>query len=138
MIIWKRRIKNVEQDKINKEEEIEVKIDFKDYENLILLLTKVLKLERIESYERYRHVFKNEEVEIVVDKYPFGIVLEIESKTNESDSEKVILKWLDRLGLKLKDSYKFSWDDNYNELCKEQNNEIFKDVLFGLDMPEVR
>lgn len=137
MITWKRRLKKIEQDEINKEEEIEVDINPNDYDNLIQLLTGVLKLKQIESYERYRHVFKNDEVEIVVDKFPFGIALEIESKTNELDSEKVILKWLDKLGLELKNSYKLSWDDKYSGLCKEQNKPVYQDVLFGLEMPEV-
>jgi len=138
MITWKRRLKTISQDEINKEEEIEVNIDTNDYDNLTLLLTNVLKLTPVESYERYRHVFKNNEVEIVIDKYPFGIALEIESKTNEENSEKVILKWLKKLNLELKDSYKLSWDDKYNELCKEQNKQVFTDVLFGLEMPEVK
>ena len=34
----------------------------------------------VESYERYRTVFENEDVEISVDEYPFGICLEIENK----------------------------------------------------------
>ena len=138
MITWKRRLKKIEQEEMNKEEEIEVRINYDDYNNLIQLLTNVLKLEQVESYERYRHVFKNNEVEIVVDKFPFGIALEIESKTDENNSEAVILKWLDNLGLELKDSYKLSWDDKYSELCNQQGKEIFKDVLFELDMPEVK
>lgn len=138
MITWKRRLKKVKLDEINKEEEIEVRINPSDYDNLINLLTNVLKLKRIESYERYRHVFCNDEVEIVVDRFPFGLALEIESKTEDSKSEEVIFRWLSNLGLRLENSYKLSWDDKYNELCKSQNKKVYSDVLFGLDMPEVK
>lgn len=138
MITWKRRLKDISCDEINQEEEIEVRIDSRDYDNLINLLTNVLRLERIESYERYRHVFQNNDVEIVVDKFPFGIALEIESKTIEKNARVVILYWLNKLELDLNKSYKLSWDDKYNELCKEQNKEVYKDVMFGLDMPEVK
>lgn len=138
MITWKRRLKKIELNEMNKEEEIEVHIDSNDYENLINLLTNVLKLKKIESYERYRHIFRNDEVEIVVDRFPFGLALEIESKTEESKSEEVIFKWLSKLELKLENSYKLSWDDKYNELCKAQNKKVYSDVLFNLDMPEVK
>lgn len=37
----------------------------------------------VESYERYRNIFTNDDIEIVIDKYPFGIALEIENKSKE-------------------------------------------------------
>ena len=136
MITWKRRLNKTLKNDINKEEEIEVRINSDDYDNLINILTNILKLKRVESYERFRHVFKNNEVEIVVDIYPFAIALEIEAKC-KNDEYNVILKWLNKLNLKLEDSYKLSWDDKYSELCKMQNKEIYSDVLFDMDMPKL-
>lgn len=138
MITWKKRLNEVSRNEINKEEEIEVRIDSRDYDNLIQLLTGVVGLVRVESYERYRHVFRNNEIEIVVDGYPFGVALKIESKTDEDRSEEEILKWLDKLGLDVRDSYKLFGDDKYNELCRKQKKEVFKAALFGLDMPMVK
>ena len=35
-------------------------------------------------------------------------------------------------------SYRLSWDDKYEELCKEQNIEKYNHVLFGKNMPEIK
>ena len=141
MISWKKRMGEVKQDDINQEEEIEVGIDTQDYDNLIKLVNDVLHMDRVESYERYRHVFKNDEVEVVVDKYPFGVCLEIENKIDSDDINMIkdnVKKWVSMLGLRIEDSYKLSWDDKYSELCKEQGKTIYSDVLFDKDMPEVK
>ena len=63
MITWKRRINN--NNKIHEEEEVELSIKSEEYDNLLFLLTNVLHLELVESYERYRTRFYNEDVEIV-------------------------------------------------------------------------
>lgn len=135
MISWKRRLHVGE--KIHNEEEIEVSIKPEDYDELCFLLTGVLHLYLLESYERYRHVFSHKDVEIVLDEYPFGICLEIENKSKSKNGEVVIKEWLDKLGLELEDAYPLSWDDKYEELCKEQNKRIEYLVRFDKDMPSV-
>lgn len=138
MITWKRRLSKTLETEVNTEEEIEVRIDPSDYENQIYLLENILKLKKIESYERYRTIFSNKEIEIAVDHYPFGIALEIESKSNDdSDGDKIIKKWLDILNLDIKESYKLSWDDKYTELCKEQNIEPNPHLSFKIKVPFV-
>ena len=129
MLSWKRRLKDTSKGKINKEEEKETRINPEDFDNFIYIVENVLKMNRVESYERYRNNFINEEVEISVDEYPFGIALEIESK-KESNQEEIIDKYVKLLNLKYEDSYRLSWDDKYAELCKKKNTEIKKDVLF--------
>ena len=94
-------------------------------------------MKSIESYERYRTIFTNDDVEISVDEYPFGIALEIENKSNNKDPELVVKKWTELLGLNIKDAYRLSWDDKYTELCKEQGIEHFSHVTFDLPMPKV-
>ena len=136
-ISWKRRLSNTNNSLINKEEEVELNIETKEYDNLMFIINNVIHLEEVESYERYRTTFINDEIEIAIDEYPFGIALEIESKTNENQ-EKIIDKYINLLNLKYGDSYKLSWDDKYEELCKEQNKEIYKHVLFDKDMPEIK
>ena len=103
----------------------------------VWLIENVIKMKNIESYERYRNVFHNEDIEIVVDKYPFGIALEIENKSKLKTAEETVLFWVKRLGLKQEDAFRLSWDDKYTELCKQQNIEIFKHVKFDLPMPKV-
>ena len=129
MLSWKRRLKDTSKGRINKEEEKETRINPEDFDNFIYVVENVLKMNRVESYERYRNNFINEEVEISVDEYPFGIALEIESK-KESNQEEIIDKYVKLLNLKYEDSYRLSWDDKYAELCKKNSIEIKKDVLF--------
>lgn len=134
---WKRRIKSTLSTDVNKEEEVELTIKSDEYENLMFIINNVLKMKSIESYERYRTIFTNEDVEISVDEYPFGIALEIENKSNDKDPEVVVKKWTELLGLNIKDAYRLSWDDKYTELCKEQGIEHYNHVTFDLPMPKV-
>ena len=92
-------------------------------------------MELVESYERTRHVFSNEDIEVVVDIYPFMIAVEVENKSKEKDPKSVILYYLNLLGLNLKDSYRLSWDDKYEELCKSQNIKQYNIVDKTKEMP---
>ena len=136
MITWKRRINDIKES-IHKEEEVEVSINSNEYSNLIFLLENVLHLELVESYERYRTVYYNNEIEIVVDKYPFGIAIEVENKSSDKTSTEVVEKWVNKIGLNIEDAYKLSWDDKYFELCKMQNKKVENIVTFDKDMPEI-
>ncbi len=138
MITWKRRLKDNVNELIHKEEEIEVSIKPEEYDNLCLLLESVLHLKLVESYERYRSVFYNEEVEIVVDEYPFGICIEIENKSETKDASDVIKSWLNKLDFDINNAYRLSWDDKYSELCKEQNKKVESIVRFNQDMPQIK
>lgn len=43
------------------------------------------------------------------------------------------------LDLNYEDSFRLSWDDKYEELCKEQNITQVNDVLFSCtDMPQIK
>lgn len=137
-VSWKRRIKSTLSTDVNKEEEVELTIKLDEYENLMFIINNVLKMNSIESYERYRTIFTNEDVEISVDEYPFGIALEIENKSNDKNPEVVVKKWIELLGLNIKDAYRLSWDDKYSELCKDQGIEHYNHVAFGLPMPKVK
>lgn len=138
MITWKRRLKDPKENLIHQEEEVEVSIKLEEYENLIFLLNNVLHLSLVESYERYRSIFTNDDVEIVVDKFPFGIALEIENKSKTKEPKEVITNWVDKLKLDINKAYKLSWDDKYSELCKEQNKKIESIVNFNSEMPKVK
>ena len=137
MITWKRRLKDNDKELIHKEEEIEVSINPDEYDNLCLLLESVLHLNMVESYERYRSVFSNEDVEIVVDEYPFGLCIEIENKSKNKDADKVVEEWIEKVGFNINDAYKLSWDDKYSELCNQQNKKVENIVRFNKDMPVI-
>ena len=132
---WKRRLKDTTSNIVNKEEEVEVHIDYKEKDKFIYIIENVMHFNVVESYERYRTIYKNNEVEISIDKYPFGYALEIESIKSNDNSIEIVKKWCKRLELDINSSYRLSWDDKYEELCKEQNITIYKEVTFDKDMP---
>ena len=135
MITYKRRLENFLTEDINTEEEIEVEVKNQSTGNLIYLLENVLHMTLIESYTRTRHIFKNEDIEVAVDIYPFMIAIEIENKSKEKDPKAVILYYLNLLNFKLEESYKLSWDDKYDELCDEQNIKKENHVDTTKEMP---
>ena len=137
MITWKRRLKDNQNELIHNEEEIEININPSEYDNLCLLLESVLHLSLVESYERYRSIFSNEDIEIVVDEYPFGICIEIENKSKTKNGEDVVKEWLSKLNFDINKAYRLSWDDKYAELCNEQNKTIENIVRFDKDMPKI-
>lgn len=136
MISWKRRL-NIDNE-VNEEEEVELTIKYEEYDNLIFMIEEVLKMKPIESYERYRTIYHNNEIEIAIDEYPFGIALEIENKSNSNTPKEIVKKWTEILNLDINNSYKLSWDDKYTSLCREQNIEIYKHVTFDKEMPVVK
>lgn len=135
---WKRRLKNTIETEVNKEEEKEVRINSADIDNFLFIVSNVMHFNIVESYERYRTVFENEEVEISVDEYPFGVCVEIENKGATKKPEDVVKKWVCQIGLNINDAYRLSWDDKYLELCEEQGIERFNEVTFDKPMPSVR
>lgn len=135
MISYKRRGENFLNEEINTEEEIEVLIDYNDTNNLTYLLENVLHLKLVESYERRRHIYSNDDIEIAVDIYPFMIAIEVENKSLIKDPKMVILYYLNLLGFDLSNSYRLSWDDKYEELCQAQNINQYNIVDFTKEMP---
>ena len=134
---WKRRLPNTTENLVNKEEEKEVRISYEDVDNFIFIIENVMHFKVVDSYERYRTIFTKEDVEISIDEYPFGIALEIENKSSTKNPEEVVMNYVSKLKLNIKDSYRLSWDDKYVELCKEQNKEIYNEVTFDKDMPSI-
>ena len=134
---WKRRLPNTTENLVNKEEEKEVRLSYEDVDNFIFIIENVMHFKVVDSYERYRTIFTNEDVEISIDEYPFGIALEIENKSSTKNPEEVVMNYVSKLKLNIKDSYRLSWDDKYVELCKEQNKEIYNEVTFDKDMPSI-
>ena len=137
-ISWKRRIPDTKTTDVNKEEEIELTIKYDEYDNLMFLIDNVLKMKLIESYERYRTVFTNDEIEIAVDEYPFVMALEIENKSTDKNPQEVVRKWVRILELDINKAYRLSWDDKYSQLCKSQNIKQLNHVTFDKPMPQVK
>lgn len=135
---WKRRLNNTANSKVNQEEEIEVHFTPDEFPNFLYIIEKILKMPKVESYERYRTLYYNDEIEISLNEFPFGIALEIENKSTQKDPTKIVEKWAGILKLDINNAYRLSWDDKYSELCKEQNIPRYNHVEFGLPMPEIK
>ncbi len=135
---WKRRLKDTTMDDVNKEEEKEVNIEKDEVDNFLYIVSNVMKFPVVESYERYRTTYSNEDIEISIDEYPFGLALEIENKSTDKDPMEVVADWTKKMNLDINNSYRLSWDDKYRELCNEQGKEVFSEVAFDKDMPEIK
>ena len=135
---WKRRLNDNTSSLVNKEEEKEVNIDSEDFENFEYIVENVMHFTIVESYERYRTTFTNDDIEISLDEYPFGIALEIENKSTDKNPEEVVKDYVSKIGLDINDKYPLSCDDKYEELCKNQNIPIYREVVFDKEMPEVK
>lgn len=135
---WKRRLKSTTETEVNKEEEKEVRINSEDIDNFLFIINNVMHFKTVESYERYRTVFENDEIEISVDEYPFGVCVEIENKSKTRNPDDVVKEWVNRIGLSINDAYRLSWDDKYLELCEEQGIERFNEVTFDKPMPSIK
>ena len=134
---WKQRTKDKILSSVNKEIEKEVRINASDVDNFIYIVENVMHFTVVESYERYRTIFENNDIEIAVDEYPFGICLEIENKSIDKNPEEIVKYWTKRLGLDITAAYRLSWDDKYESLCHEQNIDCYKEVTFDKPMPKV-
>ena len=135
---WKQRLTDTTKDIVNKEIEKEVRINTNDVDNFIYIIENVMHFTLVESYERYRTIFENNDIKIAVDEYPFGLCIEVENKSIDKQPEEVVKYWTDKLGLNINKAYRLSWDDKYEELCKEQGIDSYKEVTFDKPMPEVK
>ena len=63
--------------------------------------------------------------------------VEIENKSDYKDPCEVVKYWTNKLGLDIDEAYRLSWDDKYEELCREQGIDIYKEVTFDKPMPKV-
>ncbi len=134
---WKQRTKDTTKEVVNKEIEKEVRVNASDADNFIYIIENVMHFTVVESYERYRTIFENNDIEIAVDEYPFGVCLEIENKSIDKNPSEVVKYWTKKVGLDINKAYHLSWDDKYESLCHEQDIDCYKEVTFDKPMPKV-
>ena len=135
---WKQRTKDTTDSLVNKEIEKEARINADDADNFIYIVENIMHFQVVESYERYRNIFENDDIKIAVDEYPFGTCIEVENKSLDKNPEEVVKYWTDRLGLDINKAYRLSWDDKYEELCQKQNVEVYKELTFDKPMPVIK
>lgn len=136
-VTWRERVKD-EKGKVSEEIKKEVKINPDDIDNFIYIVENVMHFRLVESYERNRVIFENNDVEVAVDEYPFGVCIQIESKSHDEKPEDIVKYWVKELGLNLSDGTTTSWDDKYEKLCIEQNIDSYREVTFDKKMPQIK
>ena len=90
---------------------------------------------------RLREIFPSEKIDInVFLKHQCDISTKNELFQNYMYVPKLLSKtFMKLLDLNYEDSFRLSWDDKYEELCKEQNITQVNDVLFSCtDMPQIK
>ncbi len=121
IISWKQRLKKEKGFMI--ERELEISISPSDFDKLKTLFEDILKAPLKGGYELYRHIFNSEYWEVTINKYPFGVNVEIELK-NENNYQAAyeeyetitqkLFKNLEAVNVNL------SNDDVYEILCKRR------------------
>lgn len=134
---WKQRIPEHSLSKIRHEKEIECLVYGQETEDLRAILQDVLRCPLISSYERERSHYHVDNIDVTLDKFPFGLMLELEFKDLKGGRAELenILK---EIGLNFDDASNLSCDDMYKYLCKKNNKAVQDNILFDDgDMPSI-
>ncbi|MCC7160668.1 nucleoside monophosphate kinase [Candidatus Nomurabacteria bacterium] len=117
---------------IKKETELNYNFSSVQSSENLLDLFKIIGLVEKDSYERMRKTFKNDEIQITIDEFPFGYIVEIEG------DEEMVVKYDNILNMNNFVQYSLSCDDVYAELCKKKGVKPKTHILFGdRDMPKL-
>jgi len=137
LITWKRRIPSGREGAVRCEEEVEYMVDAKEFDSVKFIFEDVIKCKRVSSYERIRSFFSTDSIQITIDQFPFGIMVEFELK--DDADEKLMLDEIEKNGLSHRDASNLSCDDMYNKLCLEQYVTPLSDILFSdKTMPKIK
>ena len=121
VITFKRKIENK---KFKEREEIELEIS--NPEKMMMILEN-LGFTKILIMEKYREKWRSDDIEIVIDRLPMGMFIEIEGE------EKVIKEMVKTLGFDFKDRITGTYWDLWREFSKKENikdeNIIFNSTL---------
>jgi len=117
---------------IKKESELNYDFSSSQSSENLLDLFKVIGLSEKDSYERMRKTFKNNEIQLTIDEFPFGYIAELEGE------EEMVLKYDKLLDMNSFVQYELSCDDVYAELCKKKGIKPKTSILFtDKEMPKL-
>lgn len=121
-------------DAIRVEKETEVDLAGTEAGRMRSILEDVLGCPRVSSYERTRETILLGSVEIAIDEFPYGHVIELEAKGPDAPLAKVA----DDLRLSEDWVSLLSCDDMYRSLCRDAGQEAKSDIWFDdADMPRI-
>lgn len=100
-------------------------------ENLFSIFSLIGLSER-DSYERRRKTFANKKIQLTIDEFPFGYIIELEG------DESAVLEYEKLLNMEHLVPYGKSCDDVYMELCNKKGVKVKNHILFDdIDMPKL-
>jgi len=136
LVTWKKRIKKFMDADIRHEEEVEFEVAYKDKKVVIEMFEKVLKCPRVSSYDRYRNYFSASGLEITLDEFPYGLMIEFEAKGESGSKE--IERGVSEFGIDITTSSPLSCDDKYRELCEKSGVRPKQNIQFeDEEMPSI-
>ncbi|MEK7564586.1 MAG: CYTH domain-containing protein [Patescibacteria group bacterium] len=117
---------------IKKESELNFNFTSTQSSENLLSIFKIMGFNEKDSYERIRKTFKNNEIQLTIDEFPFGYIAEIEGE------EEMVLKYDNLLKMSNFLLYSLSCDDVYAELCRKKRIKPKNNILFeDKDMPKL-
>jgi hypothetical protein len=97
-----------------------------DKEKAIAAIKKFGNYQEENSYEKIRLIFKKDDLDLCVDIYPYGVVLEIEGDIKESE------KFIEKIGLNLNEATNDNADELFVKWAQKWNLPEFWEIRFGL------
>ncbi len=136
LITWKRRLPQFKDEQIRHEEEIEYSVSANEFDSVRAIFEDVLGCKRVSSYERIRTFFSTDGVQVTCDKFPYGVMLELEVE-GDGTAENLYIE-LQRLELDRENASRLSCDDMYFKLCQDAGVTPLPDITFyDKSMPKI-
>lgn len=135
LLTWKRRVPELDTDEVRREEEVEIALAGEALASVEFLLTDVLRCPRISAYERTRETLYIGGVEVALDLFPYGRIVELELKSGDVSSLHSVAE---TLGLNASQISLLSCDDTYRVLLAEVDGTERTDIMFDDEtMPQL-
>ncbi len=136
LVTWKQRLQYGQDEAVRKEIEIEYSFDPKEGDSVQEIFEDVLRCKRMSSYERFRSFFDINGIQVTLDEFPYGLMIEFEF--GDELEEKEVLNTIKSFGINISGASKLSCDDKYLELCKKNAVKALPDISFkDITMPKI-
>lgn len=117
---------------IKKETELNYNFSSEQSSKNLIAIFKIIGLSERDSYERIRKTYANNNIQLTIDEFPFGYIIELEGQEDK------ILDYEKKLGMENYIHYEKSCDDVYKELCVKKGVTVKKHITFDdLEMPQL-
>lgn len=135
LLTWKQRLSSTIEEDLRAEHEVEISVESNQTPSLIMLLEEVLRCPKISSYERIREAIYINGIEVAVDEFPYGYVVELEIKDGDLHNLEHVKEAIIPVGARVSH---LSCDDLYKLMCAKAGIKVKSDIVFrDDDMPKI-